>query len=121
MVKKTSIKSKFSQLNEKRFYLLDRVVSLPFGYPNLKEIDEFKKEKGQKVEKYFWEEKEHLFNLELKALRNHPRLYLYNQISMSVPKLFNVSQKRNDFTKQKKTLLKRNKKDVILEGGWIMK
>ena len=120
MVKKISIKSKFSQLNDKRFFFPDGVDSPPFGHPNLKEIVEFKKEKGQKIEKYFWEEKEHLFNLELKALKNHTRLYLYNQILMSVPKLFNISQK-NDFTKQKKTLLKRNTKDIILKGGWIMK
>ena len=48
VVKKTSIKSKFSQLNDKRFYFPDRVISLSFGHPNLKEIDQFKKEKGQK-------------------------------------------------------------------------
>ena len=39
---------------------------------------------------------------------------------MSVPKLFNIGQK-NDFMQQKKTLLKRSTKDIILEGGWIMK
>ena len=120
IVKKTSVKSKLSQLNDRRFYFPDGIISLPFCHPNLKEIDEFKKEKGQKIEKYFWEEKEHLFNLELKALKNHPSLYLYNQILMSVPKLFNIGQK-NDFMQQKKTLLKRSTKDIILEGGWITK
>ena len=45
---------------------------------------------------------------------------MYDQISMSVPNIFNVSQK-NDFKKQIRTLLKRNLKDIILEGGWIMK
>ena len=55
-----------------------------------------------------------------KTLKNHPRLYLYHQISMSVPKIFNVSQK-NDFKKQIRKLLKRDLKDIILEGGWIMK
>ena len=55
-----------------------------------------------------------------KALKNHTRLYLYHQISMSVPKMFNVSQK-NDFKKQIRTLFKRNLKDITLEGGWIMK
>ena len=39
---------------------------------------------------------------------------------MSVPKNFNISQK-NDFKQQIKTLFKRNTKDIILEGGWIMK
>ena len=39
---------------------------------------------------------------------------------MSVPKIFNISQK-DDFTQQIKTLFERNTKDKILEGGWIMK
>ena len=44
MVKKTVVKTKFSQLNDKRFYF-------PFDHKNLKEIDDFKQEKGQKTEK----------------------------------------------------------------------
>ena len=39
---------------------------------------------------------------------------------MTVPKIFNISQK-NDFTQQIKTPFKRNTKEIILEGGWIMK
>ena len=46
MVKKTVQKTKFSQLNDKRFYFPDGIVSLPHGHQNLKEIDNFKKEKG---------------------------------------------------------------------------
>ena len=120
MVKTTVVKIKFSQLNNKRFYFPDGVVSLPFYHPNLSKIDEFKQKKGQRIEKYFWEEKEHLFNLEKEALKNHPRLYLYHQILMSVPKIFNISQK-NNFTQQIKTLFQRNIKDIFLEGRWIMK
>ena len=51
MVKKTVVKTKFSQLNDKRFYFPVGIVSLPFGHKNLKEIDEFKQEKGKKIEK----------------------------------------------------------------------
>ena len=52
------MKTTFSQLNDKRFYFPDEIVSLPFGHKNLKQIGDFKKEKGQKIEKYFWKEKE---------------------------------------------------------------
>ena len=38
---------------------------------------------------------------------------------MSVPKFLYISQK-DDFTQQIKTF-KRNTKDIVLEGGWIMK
>ena len=112
------MKTKFSQLNDKRLYYPDGIVSLPFGHKNLKQIDNFKKEKGQKIEKYFWEEKEVLFKMEKEAMKNNPRLCLYHQIIMFSPKIFNINQK-NDFIQQKKTLLKRNTKDIILmESGF---
>ena len=58
IARKTVVKSKFYQVNDKRFYFLDGVVLLPFGHPCLSEIDKFKQEKGQKIEQQFWEEKE---------------------------------------------------------------
>lgn len=93
---------------------------IPFHHPNLAKIDEFKQKRDQRIEKYLWEEKEHLLRLEKEASKNHPRLYLYHQIVMSVPKLFNISQK-DDFTQQNKKLFKRSTKDIILKGRWIMK
>ena len=39
------VKSKFSQLNNKRFYFSNAIVSLPFGHEALKDLDEFKKKK----------------------------------------------------------------------------
>ena len=111
MVKKTVIKNKFSQLNHKRFYFPEGIVSLLFGHKNLKEIDDFsfKKEKGQKIEKYFWEAKEILYNMEKNALKNTPRLYLYHQILMSSPIIFNINQ-QNDFEQQKTKQNKKTKK-----------
>ena len=61
-----------------------------------------------------------MLSLEKEALKNHPRLYLYHKTLMSVPKIFNTKQKI-DFTQQVKKIFKRNTKDIILEGGWIMK
>ena len=37
------IKSKFSQLNNKRFYFPNAIISLPFGHSALQEIDQFKR------------------------------------------------------------------------------
>ena len=115
IVKTSVVNNKFSQLNDKRFYFPDGVVSLQFYHPVLSKIDEFKQSKGQKIETYFWEEKEHLFHFKKEALKNHPRLYLYHQSLMSAQKIFNINQK-DDFTQQIKTFLKRNTKDIILEG-----
>ena len=120
MVGTTVVKNKLSQLHDKRFYFPHGIVSLPFHYPNLAKIYEFKQKKVQRIEKYFWNEKEHLFRLEKEALKDHPRLYLYHQILKSVPKIFNISQK-DDFTRQDKSLFKKSTKDIIFEGRWIIK
>ena len=78
-------KSKFSQLNDKRFYFLNAIVSLPFGHISLQEIDEYKKNNGRKIEKYFWTEKEHLLKLEKSALKNSPRINFLNNILEQIP------------------------------------
>ena len=67
-----------------------------------------------------WEEKEHLLRLENTALKNHEGLYLYHQILISVPKIFNINQK-SDFDQHTKVIFKKNTKDIILKGGWRMK
>ena len=77
------MKTKCSQLNDKRFYFADGVVSLPYGHPNLKEIDKFKKEKDQKTEKYFWEQKEQPLKMEKNTLKKTPRLLFYHIILMA--------------------------------------
>ena len=39
-------KTKFSQLNDKRFYFPNGILSLPFGHLTLNELDGYKKIKG---------------------------------------------------------------------------
>ena len=52
MVRASVVKTKFSQLNNKRLY-----------FP--------KTEKGQKIENYFWKEKEKLLEMIKKSIRNY--------------------------------------------------
>ena len=47
MVTTSAVKTKFSQINDKRFYFPNGVLSLPNGHPSLEEIDKFKNDKGQ--------------------------------------------------------------------------
>ena len=42
MKKETIVKNKFSQLNDKRFYFPNGILSLPFHHLDLKELNKFK-------------------------------------------------------------------------------
>lgn len=53
-------KSKFAEINDKRYYFSDDIVSLPFYHRDLLEIIDFKEKKNQRVENYFIEEKKQL-------------------------------------------------------------
>ena len=54
MVKTIVTKTKFSQVNGKRFCFPDGSLSSSYTHQSLRKIDEFKKQKGKKIEKYFW-------------------------------------------------------------------
>ena len=53
MQKKTCIKTRFTQFNDKHFYFSDGITSLPLSHPYLEELAEFKGKMGQKIGKYF--------------------------------------------------------------------
>ena len=67
MVKTTVTKTKFSQLNDKRFYFPDPTLSLPDSHQCLGEIGKFKKQNGKKKENIFGK-KTKLFQMEKKKL-----------------------------------------------------
>ena len=61
MVKTSVVKNKFSQINDKRFYFPNGIVSLPFHRPLLSKIDEFTQKKGQKLKNIFGKRKSTYF------------------------------------------------------------
>ena len=63
--------------------------------PYLKELNEYKEQKGQKTEKYFWQEKNKLLAMENKAQLMNERLSVYRQILKSPIQFFPLSQKDN--------------------------
>ena len=114
------IKTKFSQLNNKRLYFLNGILSLPFGHLSLNELDEYKKNKGQRIEKCFWTEKQKLLEFENKALKNCPRLDFLNNILLQVPKIVNIDCTK--FDRNTTFLYKEQRQqtilDYILSAGW---
>ena len=113
-------KNKFSQFNDKRFYFPNSVISVPSGQFSLNEIDNFKKEKGQKIEKYFWTEKEKLPELEKVSLKKCPRIDFLNNILDEVPKIVDINCIKFDrnteylYKKERDT----NILDFILKQRW---
>ena len=55
-------KSKFPQLNDKRFYFSDNVVLLPFAHPLLSELNSYKQNLGEKIEEIILQEKSEMLN-----------------------------------------------------------
>ena len=106
-------KSKFSQLNDKRFYFPNTIVSLPFGHLALREIDEYKRGKGRRIEKYFWTEKKKLLELEKSALKNTPRVNFLNNILEQIPKIAHVDCAK--FDRNTKFLYKEELQQDILD------
>ena len=80
MQQTTIVKTKFSQTNDTRFYNLNCITSLPLGHPYLKNLTSYKESKGEKIEKYFLEEKNNFEKLKSEAFSKDQRLSLYNQI-----------------------------------------
>ena len=108
------MKTKFLQIID----TFNSILSLPHGQPSLTEINDFKTEKGQKMEKYFWEEKEKLLDMEKKTLQNTPRLWIFDQILNQEPKIVNLN-KKSDFAFLYPTTVKKAIKDIVLSGDWM--
>ena len=99
-------KKKFSQLNDKRFYFPNAVVSLPFGHI-------WRRYKGWRIEKYFWTEKEKLLQLEKSALKISPRIDFLNNILEQVPKIVNIDCIK--FDRNTKFLYREDRQQNILD------
>ena len=113
-------KNKFPQLNDKRFYFPNAIISLPFGHLTLNKIDEYKKEKGQKIEKYFWKEKEMLLELQKDALKKNERLNVLDNILKQVPKIVSLTTQKFDRNTKllHKEKINKSTLDYILAAGW---
>ena len=64
MVTTSVMKTKYSQI----------IFQTAYGHPSLTKIHDFKTERGQKIEKYFWEEKEKLLDMEKSRFKMHQDL-----------------------------------------------
>ena len=83
MQQKTVIKTKVLQFNDKRFYFSNEIILLPLSHSYLNDLNKYKGKKLQRIEKYFWQEKDNLLTMENEAQLSNERLSVYRQISSS--------------------------------------
>ena len=110
-------KKKFSQINDKRFYFPNAILSLPFGHDALKELEKYKKKKGQKIESYFLQKRQKLLDLEREALTKCSRLEILDRIFLQSFKVV----RKNDPTTYQHNPSNQTVVDFILEQGWLTK
>ena len=72
-------KVQFASLNDKRYYFSDRIVSLPYGHPLLKEVRDYKIS-FPKIYTVIEKEKDKLLRLENKAVARNERLRILHSI-----------------------------------------
>ena len=118
MQQRTVVKTKFTKFNDKRFYFVDGKTSLPSSHPYLKKLNEYKEQKGQRIEKYFWQEKEKLLAMENKAHLMSERSSVSRPILNSPVNLFPLSQKDNFNIAANNHVLK-DTRDFVLKYLWM--
>lgn len=95
----------------KRFYFSDGITSLPLSHTYLKDLNDYKEEKGQRIEKY------KLLAMESKAQLTNERLSIYRQILSAPVQYFSLNQKDN-FSEKKQNILK-DTCDIVLNSLWM--
>ena len=119
MQKTSMLKSKFSQANDKRFYKLKRITSLPIDHPYLKEGMAYKEKKGELIEKYFIEGKDNLKKKEIEAFSRNERLTIYNQMLCQNFQYYDLNDSIKLELDNLKTNFSQSTQSYILESKWI--
>ena len=116
MIMTSSNKVRFAQLNDKRYYFSDGIISLPFGHPSLNETREYKKSL-QKIHKIIEKEKNKLLNDENKVVNANERLRILRSIYSQPIQYYNLktNKKFNPITKD--TYI--STKQYILNSHWL--
>ena len=111
-------KSKFSQINYKRYYFSDGIVSLPFSHPYLDKIVQFKRDKNQKIESFLREEKHKLIQMEKFAVEKNTRISFYRSILQQKPTFYHLDSLKRSIENNQNINLSPRTRSYILNGFW---
>ena len=90
MQMKSVSKVQFEQLNDKRFYFSNGLVSLPYGHPYLEELRK-EKHKYRDIHKVIQTKNDNFLKKESKVTESIPRLNILKQIFAQTPILYELN------------------------------
>ena len=108
-------KVQFASLNDKKYYFLDGIVSLPFRHPSLSELRDYKKSLP-KIHTVIKEEKDKLLQLENKIVNNNERLRILRSIFSQPITYYNLKSNKRSTIKRFDCTTTR---DYILNSMWL--
>ena len=94
MQMKSISKVQFGQLNDKRFYFSNGIVSLPYGHPLLENLRKHK-DKYRNIHSVIQTKKENFLKEESKVIEKIPRLDVIRQIYSQIPLLYELNSDTN--------------------------
>ena len=112
MQMKSVSKVQFGQLNDKRFYFPNGIISLPYGHPYLEELRK-EKHKYRDIHKVIQTKKYDFLKKESKVLESISRLNILKQIFIQMPILFELDSNTKFISSGWKTT-----KELIKNGSW---
>ena len=104
-------KVQFGQLNDKRFYFPNGIISLPYGHPYLEKLRK-EKHKYRDIHKVI-QKKDHFLKEESKVIEKIPRLNIFKQIFSQIPVLYELNSNTKFFSCGWKAI-----KELIKNSSW---
>ena len=112
MQMKSVSKVQIGQLNDKRFYFSNGIISLPYGHPYLEKLRK-EKHKYRDIHKVIQRKKDDFLKEESKVIENIPRLNILKQIFGQIPILYELNSNTKFISSGWKTT-----KELIKNGSW---
>ena len=84
MQMKAVVKVQFGQLNDKRFYFSNGLMSLPYGHPCLEDLRK-EKQKHKAIHKTIQDKKYDFLKQESNAIENNPRIHVLKHVFTQSP------------------------------------
>ena len=109
---KSVSKVQFGQLNDKRFYFSNGIISLPYGHPYLEKLRK-EKHKCRDIHKVMQRKKDDFLKKESKVIENIPRINILKQIFSQISILYEISSNTKFVSSTSKMT-----KEIIKNGSW---